>query len=76
MTIANMPANYALDTAAQGARWSRPNLLAMYKVAKQRRAAYRQTVKELSSLQDRELNDIGISRADIHRLARQESLKV
>ena len=32
--------------------------------------AYRQTVNELSSLTNRELNDLGISRSDIHRVAR------
>ncbi len=32
---------------------------------------YRDAVRELSGLSDRELNDIGISRVDIHDIARQ-----
>ncbi len=32
---------------------------------------YRQTVKELSNLSDRELNDLNISRWDIERIARE-----
>lgn len=32
---------------------------------------YRQTVKELSALSDRELSDLDISRWDIDRIARQ-----
>jgi uncharacterized protein YjiS (DUF1127 family) len=33
-------------------------------------AAYQQTVRELASLDNRQLNDLGISRADISRIAR------
>jgi uncharacterized protein YjiS (DUF1127 family) len=33
-------------------------------------SAYQQTVRELSSLDNRQLNDLGISRADINRVAR------
>jgi uncharacterized protein YjiS (DUF1127 family) len=33
--------------------------------------AYRQTIKELSALSNRELNDLGISRADIPYVARR-----
>lgn len=32
---------------------------------------YRRTVRELDSLSDRDLNDLGIGRADIRRVARQ-----
>jgi len=32
---------------------------------------YRQTVRELSAMTDRELGDIGISRYDIKRIAKQ-----
>ncbi|GLQ57611.1 DUF1127 domain-containing protein [Devosia nitrariae] len=32
--------------------------------------AYQQTVRELASLDNRQLNDLGISRADINRIAR------
>lgn len=34
----------------------------------------RQTVSELSRMSDRELNDLGISRCEIHRIAREASL--
>jgi uncharacterized protein YjiS (DUF1127 family) len=34
------------------------------------RAGYNQTIKELNSLSDRELSDIGISRGDIVRIAK------
>jgi uncharacterized protein YjiS (DUF1127 family) len=33
-------------------------------------AAYQQTVRELASLDNRQLNDLGISRGDIQRIAR------
>ncbi len=32
---------------------------------------YNRTISELGGLSDRELADLGISRADIHRLARE-----
>lgn len=32
---------------------------------------YRQTVNELDRMTNRELHDLGIDRADIHRVARQ-----
>ena len=38
--------------------------------ARARRAAIQQTWSELESLNDRELNDLGISRADIPHIAR------
>ena len=34
-------------------------------------AKYRQTYRELSMLSDRELRDIGISRCDIYRIAKE-----
>lgn len=34
---------------------------------------YRQTVAELGRMTTRELNDLGISRTDIHRVARTAS---
>jgi uncharacterized protein YjiS (DUF1127 family) len=36
-------------------------------------ALYQQTVRELNSLDSRSLNDLGISRGDINRIARQHS---
>ena len=36
----------------------------------QKWAAYQQTVRELNSLDNRSLNDLGINRSDIERIAR------
>ncbi len=36
-------------------------------------AAYQQTVRELNSLDNRSLNDLGISRSDIQRVARDHA---
>ena len=40
------------------------------KLRAERRASYKQTYKELSKLNDFELNDIGICRGDIRNIAR------
>lgn len=45
--------------------------VAEYQEAARRRTAYRQTLAELEAMTDRDLNDLGISRASIHELARQ-----
>ncbi len=42
-----------------------------FKAAMNHRAVYGQTVRELSALSDRELNDLGISRFDIGRVAHE-----
>ena len=39
----------------------------------QRWRRYRTTVRELQNLSSRELQDLGLSRDDIHRVARQAS---
>lgn len=39
--------------------------------ARARRAVYRQTVRELSALTSRELNDLGLSRSMITRIAQE-----
>ncbi len=36
-------------------------------------AAYQQTVRELAALDNRQLNDLGISRTDIQRIARDHA---
>jgi uncharacterized protein YjiS (DUF1127 family) len=36
-------------------------------------AAYQQTVRELAALDNRQLNDLGISRVDITRIARDHA---
>ncbi|SHG78866.1 DUF1127 domain-containing protein [Cognatishimia maritima] len=42
-----------------------------FKAARALRAKYAATVRELSDLSDRDLSDLGISRYDIHYLARE-----
>jgi uncharacterized protein YjiS (DUF1127 family) len=39
-------------------------------------AAYQQTVRELASLDNRQLNDLGISRADIQKIARDHARSI
>lgn len=48
------------------------------KIAKQLRASvrYRNTVRELSQLNDRDLADIGLTRSDIHRVAAQGTTRL
>jgi uncharacterized protein YjiS (DUF1127 family) len=41
------------------------------RVNRARNSAYRQTMRELSSLSDRELADIGVQRSDITEIARK-----
>jgi len=36
-------------------------------------AAYQQTVRELAALDNRQLNDLGITRTDIQRIARDHA---
>jgi uncharacterized protein YjiS (DUF1127 family) len=36
-------------------------------------SAYQQTVRELAALDNRQLNDLGISRADIQKIARDHA---
>ena len=38
--------------------------------------AYQQTVRELASLDTRQLNDLGISRSDIQKIARDHARSV
>lgn len=39
-------------------------------------AAYQQTVRELNALDARSLNDLGIARTDIHRVARDHASQI
>lgn len=41
----------------------------------EKRAQYRHAVGQLSSMSDRELADIGVSRADIHDIVRQDMVR-
>ena len=51
-------------------------LRARRKAAAQRRAVFNRTRSELNSLTDSELIDLGIVRADIYAIAREEAAKV
>lgn len=44
-------------------------MLTAVKAAMKRRRSYNGIVKELGSLDERELRDLGISRSDVHRVA-------
>ncbi len=60
--------NTAPITAGVAARIS--HLQQSWAAWQRQRQAYRQTLAELSALNDRELNDLGFSRADIPAIAR------
>lgn len=47
--------------------------VARFRAARERRALYNQTVRELQMLSDRELADLGISRFTIEDLAREHA---
>ncbi len=47
------------------------NIVKSVKDAVERRRVYAQTVRELSSLTDRDLTDLGLARANIRDLARE-----
>ncbi|SDG64797.1 DUF1127 domain-containing protein [Pelagibacterium luteolum] len=42
----------------------------------QKWSAYQQTVRELNALGNRELNDLGITRGDIERIARDHAAQL
>lgn len=42
----------------------------------QKWSAYQQTVRELNALGNRELNDLGITRGDIERIARDHASQI
>ena len=54
-----------------GGRFS--DLIASWRDALERRRIYRQTVRELSALSTRELDDLGIHRAMITRIAMESA---
>ena len=51
-------------------------LVAAVKLSLQRRAIYQQTLHELNSLSDRDLTDLGLSRASIRTVAREAAYGV
>jgi len=65
-------AHYVLETSSwiQDAIEGYRDLRRSMKLRAERKASYKQTYKELSKLNDYELNDIGICRGDIRNIAR------
>ena len=51
-------------------------LVAAVKLSLQRRATYQQTLHELNNLSDRDLADLGLSRASIRSVAREAAYGV
>jgi uncharacterized protein YjiS (DUF1127 family) len=41
----------------------------------EKRAQYRHAIGQLSNMSDRELSDIGVNRADIHDIVRQDMIR-
>lgn len=70
MTIASITAGSTLRPPLSGF-----GVLHRVKAAYRQRGMFRQTVNELSALNDRDLRDIGIARAEIRRIARKEALR-
>ena len=69
---------YANAQAASGfslTHWVRNQIEAL-RHQRARRAAYRQVFSELQALSDRELADVDIARADIHRIAAEYAARV
>ena len=64
-------AHYVLEASSwiQDAIEGYRDLRRSMKLRAERRTSYKQTYKELSKLNDYELNDIGISRGDIRSIA-------
>lgn len=46
------------------------------KLNRRRNAIYRQTLRELSSLSERELNDIGLCRSQVQQVSQQAAMMV
>lgn len=67
--IAQAPATFAPFAAVR-------TLIASVQDMMQRRAAYNRVFTELSALNDRELNDLGLSRADFHNIAADAAAKL
>ena len=55
---------------------SMPTVFSNLRARMARRALYKRTVKELSELSDQLLSDIGLSRLDIDRVAREAGTRV
>ena len=60
-----------LDFSRNRDGFSFRDLIAAARLALQRRAIYRDTVRQLSELRDADLADIGLHRSMIHEVARE-----
>lgn len=76
MSMVNSQTQHWTKTAFGGLQTTVTNFIADAKLAKLRRAKFRETYSELAGLTDRDLLDIGIARSDIEWLATQESMKI
>lgn len=69
MTVTNTLTHTAQNERAAGTGIM--GLIARFQESRARRAVYRQTVEELSNLSNRELDDLGIHRSMITRIANE-----
>lgn len=67
---------YFTDTAATAQPRRIAAMLDTIALKLRQRKAYRQTFDELCTLSDRDLTDLGMSRADFRRLSREAADKV
>lgn len=74
MATISLPQRHGM-AAAQGLSALVASTRQRIAVARQRRARFNRTLNELTALSDRDLNDIGIPRCDIRRVAWLDALK-
>lgn len=75
MTIAISRTGLWLTTGLDALRLRYVHIRSALATAAVRRRRYRATYSELVGLSDRDLADLGIARRQIHRIAREESMK-
>ena len=62
---------YATDTSTQGSNGFFADMIASLRERNARRRLYRETLRELGHLSNRELSDLGLHRSMIRRIAYQ-----
>ena len=62
---------YATDTSTQGSKGFFVDMIASLRERNARRRLYRETLRELGQLSNRELSDLGLHRSMIRRIAYQ-----
>ncbi|EAU45646.1 DUF1127 domain-containing protein [Salipiger bermudensis] len=62
---------YATDTSTQGSNGFFAGMIASLRERNARRRLYRETLRELGHLSNRELSDLGLHRSMIRRIAYQ-----